>query len=235
VAATLAFTALSVCSLSPVDLPIVTFAADRQDQKDNQMPPLPENMRAIAMKRLSNDAAHWWIRDVTNSYGKLDAELLYWIIDGNDNSIIVVLDRNKNAFALTGREGLGIASDLLGKAYGGEPWQIVGVANFAKTIMAWHSDPRSHVTTPAFFNKQKPVLQSWLSGREKDARALQQVCREPFFTHDSGRWTLDFNAINRRGGIERWIVHGESGNFRITEVSVSTVRTDGTFYFPEEL
>jgi len=196
---------------------------------------LPDSMRSAAISRLNTDTDHWWLRDVTNSYGKLDVELLYWIIDNKDNSIMVALDRTRNAIVLTGPGGLGLASDLLGKAYGGEPWKTLGVSQFAKTIMAWYSDPRSHVTTPAFFDKRKPFLQGWLAGREKSADVLQQVCREPIFSLNAGRWTLDFNAINRRGGIERWLVRGESGSFKISDVNVSIVKEDGTFYFPEEL
>lgn len=199
------------------------------------MQSLPENVRLVALSQLSPNTDRWWVRNASKRYSKFDMAAIYWIVDEGDRSITIAVDGHEQAMALTGREGLAVVSNLLDKAYGARPWESLGVSKFAETIMALYSDPRSHVTTPAFFEKQRPVLQSWLTGREKEPGALQQVCVEPAFNFDNINWALEFNAINRRGGIERWAVKGRSPDFKITGVAISTVKEDGTFYFPEEM
>lgn len=199
------------------------------------MQELPEELRSVAGQLLNSDAAHWWVRDVSKSFGSFDVEALYWIIDSEDKSIVVALRHDGSFASLAGAKALPLVSELIRKTFGAEPWLSIGAETLGKTIMAWYSDPRSYLTTPAFFEKQRAVLMSWLTGREKDPRVLQQVCREPILTSVGERWTLDFNAINRRGGIENWVARGTGNPFTITDVNVSVIKEDGSFNFPDEL
>lgn len=198
------------------------------------MPQLPEKLRVLAAQYLDANEKSWWVRNVTASYGKLDLEQLYWIIDSKDNSITVA-QRNGEFAVLNGVQGLTLASELLGKSHGAEPWRTMGVEKLGKAIISWHRDPRSYILTEAFFRKKQAVLKGWLTGREKDPEALRAVCREPIFTFNNGHWILDFNAINRRGGVERWVIQGKTAHFLINEIVVTMVKDDGTFNFPDEL
>ncbi len=203
--------------------------------KENIMKPIPDKLRSVALQNLNANDKAWWVRDVTHSYGKLDLERLYWIIDSEDKSITVVQGRNEEFFSLNGPEGLALSSKLLAKAYGKEPWIAMGVEKLGKTIMSWYRDPRAYILTEVFFGKQQPVIKSWLTGREKDPASLKAVCREPVFTLSDGNWSLDLNAINRYGGVERWIIQGQTVNFMIKDIFITKVKDEGTFNFPDEL
>ena len=209
--------------------------SEKNVAKEYTMQQLPEKLRLIAFQHLNADDRRWWVRDVTASYGKLEVERLFWIIDSEDHSITLAQCRNGEFYLLSGPQGLALSSELLVKAYGNEPWRTLGVEKLGKIIMSWHSDPRAYIATESFFQKQRPVLKSWLTKREKDASALLSVCRDPILTQDGIHWNLDFNAINRRGGVEHWIIKGDATNFMIKDVTITTVKPDGTFNFPDEL
>jgi hypothetical protein len=203
--------------------------------KENTMQQIPEELRSIALQFLNANDKAWWVRDVTRSYGKLDLERLYWIIDSEDKSVTVVQDHNGKFFPLNGDDGLALSGKLLAKTHGEEPWLTMGAEKLGKTIISWYRDPRAHILTETFFSRQQPVLKSWLTGREKDPQALRDLCREPIFTLGGGKWSLDFNAINRHGGVERWIMNGQAAGFTIKTVSATKIKDDGTFNFPDEL
>lgn len=196
---------------------------------------LPDPLRAIALQYLNNEDSKWWVRNATASYGTLDVAHLYWIIDSTDHSVTVMQDRNGIFSSLAGAQGLSLSGRLLSKAYGEEPWKVIGLEKFGKTIMSWYSDPRAYLLTEQFFSKQQPVLASWLTQREKDPAALKALCREPVLALAGSSWTLKFNAINRRGGVELWAIRGETAPFAINQVDVAMIKENGTFHFPDEL
>lgn len=198
------------------------------------MPNLPDKLRSAAADYLNRDTAKWWVRDATRSYGNLDVDGLYWLIDSEDRSVMVA-ERRGIWTPLAGSAGLPLAGELLSRAHGSTPWEGMGLDKFAKTLASWYSDPRLHLTNEAFFQRQERVIGSWLAGREKDPAAFRALRREAELKRAGPQWTLDFQTINRRGGIEAWSVQGTAEPFRIDKVNVAPVRPDGTFYFPEEL
>jgi hypothetical protein len=203
--------------------------------KEDIMQHLPDKLRLVALQYLHANYGAWWVRDVTASYGKLDVERLYWIIDSEDNSITIAQLLNGEFSVLSGTRGLALSSQLLSKAYGDEPWRTLGVEKLGKIVVSWYRDSRSYILTEAFFSKQQPVLNSWLTSMEKDPATLHSLCYEPVFALNGDNWMLDFNAINRQGGVEHWVIKGQKIYFMIKEVVVTMVKRDGTFNFPDEL
>ena len=202
--------------------------------KEHIVAKIPEKLLVAGADYLNRDTAHWWVRDATNSYGKLDLDGLYWLIDSDDRSVMVA-ERRGVWTPLAPPIGLPLASELLARAHGNTPWDKMGLDAFAKTLASWFSDPRLYLTNEAFMRKQERVISSWLAGQERNPDAFRALRREAELKRTGDKWTLEFQAINRKGGVGFWSIEGHAEPFRVERVAVTPVRPDGTFYFPDEL
>lgn len=198
---------------------------------------MPDELKELVAKTLDSDESDWWKRTLTNSYKWLRCEELYWIIDSEtDKSVMAVKLADGTYKCLNCPTGIPVISSVIADNLGKTPVRQIGVEEFARLLMEWHSDPRGDVATPQFFEKQEPEIEDWLMGTETDPQALRSICVEPVYTPEGfGSWSLVYNVINRYGGAERWTVKGKTGNFEIESIDIKSLKENGTFYYPYEL
>jgi hypothetical protein len=198
---------------------------------------MPDELKQLIIKTLNSPEDSWWKRNLTNSYKWLRTEEIYWIIDSEtDKSLMAIKNSDGSYKCLNCPGGIPVISSIIEVNLGKDPIDKLGVENFARLLMEWHSDPRGYVATLQFFEKKQSTLDSWLMGKETNPQALRDICIEPIFKQEEdGRWSLAFNLINRYGGVEQWTVKGKSRNFEIQSIDIKSLKENGTFYYPDEL
>ncbi|MCU0840965.1 MAG: hypothetical protein MUC79_04480 [Thiobacillaceae bacterium] len=203
---------------------------------DNTNVQLDRQVIECASERINPPTADWWVRDLSHSYPWLKVDRLLWIIDSKTDASALVLRQGGSCACLNGDRGVEAISRLLSSATVGiKPGQL-SAEQLATTIMEWSSDPRGYVLSPDFWAKKQGQLQNWMRGRITDPENLRQMCIAPWLDRRSdGSWTLKFNAINRFGGVEHWIVKGSSEPFAVTSIDHGVIQENGSYYFPDEL
>lgn len=198
-------------------------------------PNLPQGLIDAAAPYLHPEHTRWWRRDVTRSYGGgWPVSGFYWLIDKQNRSLHVI-EQEGRFTALAGPQALGLASELL-RSQPGQPWERLGLAAFARTLVAWLRDPRVALTDATFYRQPEFILESWLAGPSYGLDALRQLQREPELqTHADGRWTLQFTALNHVGGAEAWEASGQLSPFSVSSLQPRELVPAGGFYFPDEL
>lgn len=198
---------------------------------------MPDDLQQLIVKTLDSPESDWWKRNLTNSYKWLRTEEIYWIIDSDTNKSVMAIKLSDGTYkCLNCPTGIPVISSIIAANLGKTPVKKLGVEDFARLLMEWHSDPRGYVATPQFFEKKQSTLDSWLMGKETNPQALRDVCVEPVFVSEGvGSWSLVYNVINRHGGVERWTVKGKAGNFEIQTIDIKSLKENGTFYYPDEL
>ena len=195
---------------------------------------VPDGLQEVAEGVLDPDPSEWWVRDVTDSYPVTGIDRMYWIIDGEDRSVVLV-QRGERIQRVSGRDGIQLLGPLLAPTAEGNSDPESLPRRLAALLIAWYDDPRGYVLDEAFFRKQAPVLDSWLAHSEQSVDELRRLRREAEWARHEGGWRLDFRAIDRHGGVADWDARGWTQPFTVTSVERMTVCPEGTFYFPDEL
>jgi hypothetical protein len=198
---------------------------------------LPNEVKQLAGEILGSEEEDWWVRELTDTYKWLANDKIYWIIESDtDRSVLADLKPDNSCACLNCPDGLPIISNIIATNLGSDAIEKLGTDNFSLLLAEWHSDPRCYIATPRFFEKKQNEINDWLLGTEPDPQVLRDACVEPTLSRDpNGTWTLVYNVINRRGGIEQYTVQGTSGSFEIRSIDVKSLKEDGTFYYPDEL
>ncbi|MCK4857940.1 MAG: hypothetical protein KAT58_08235 [candidate division Zixibacteria bacterium] len=207
------------------------------EDKEAVMPvSIPPGLKQAASGNVNPPEEEWWIRELTDSYPWLHGEEIYWIIDSESNSAMVLKGLAGEYECLNRPDKAGRIGEVIAVNLGEVPSESLNVLDMARLLMEWYRDPRGHIANPEFLESERDVLDTWMMGTETDINVLRTSCVPVTFTNnDDGTWLLVFNALNRLGGVEKWTVSGKSGEFEITAIEIEILKENGTFYYPDEL
>jgi len=186
-------------------------------------------------QRIDGDTARWWTRDLSGSYPWFRARALMWFIGSSYGSAVVARDFDDEFYLVDTPAGRVKLADSMAASFGNRPWDYQGAEKFCASLIDLLRDPRYRVATPAWFQRQRVVLDSWLMGSEKNPAALERLCSEPELRLHADGWTMTFNAVDYNGGVAAWQAEGSFDPFRIASLSSQPRRAAGTFSYPEEL
>ena len=93
---------------------------------------------------------------------------------------------------------------------------------------------RGSIATPEFFESQRPHLDAWLKGRERDPDALKRVCSGIRSSLKKNEWTIEFNVISGGGGVDVVRASGTASPLSLLYITVDVVKARGEFNYPLE-
>ena len=132
---------------------------------------------------------------------------------------------------LNGSQPLGILARLLVRQTGGLT-KGVSAAELAEAIRCLTVEPRGYVCTPKFRAWIYPYLRFWVRGNNaEDRERLFQLCNGPVLKRsDDEAWSLEFNYLNPKGGVESWSASGDA--LEIHQAESSDAVEQGTYLWP---
>jgi len=200
---------------------------------------LPEGLENTVKKVLSSPSDVWWTRNLSESYPWLKGKSLFWIIDGETGESVVALQNDSKTWdILNSPSSLKILSNLLHDHINQIVSSKVDMLKIADVIRELYQDPRGHICDQEFirYNEEMGLLGSFIINDKNDQAKLKSFCKNPdYHSDDNKNWVLDFNVLNRHGGIDTWKVVGYSTPFSIESINIDSILPDNSFYYPDEL
>ncbi|HEX2091078.1 MAG TPA: hypothetical protein VHG28_01705 [Longimicrobiaceae bacterium] len=194
---------------------------------------LPPELRRTVEDHLDPDTEEWWIRDLASSYPWADAGGIYWIVDVDGRSALVVEDREGRFRRLDGSPGLPALSEFVARGREAAPESFTP-RGLAELLAQWHLDPRVQLLDSEFFRVQEPVLDSWIVDGGPGVEVLRSLGAEPRLVRKDGSWVLTCHVVNPQGGVEKCVVRGTFEPFAVLSFDVQALKEDGTFFYPDE-
>ena len=199
---------------------------------------LPVQVRAKIGEEFKSPEDRWWVRDITSGYPWLVNARILWLLDsGSNNSVVIYLGQSGKAVILNQENGFDKIYSLLETHFSDILHDDVKRIAMLNVVKDWVIEPRGHIGSTEFWMKEKPVLDSWLLGDNKESAVFKKYCADPnfFFDQMNDSWTISYFVFNPEGGVNLVKVFGTDKPFRINKISVEIVKEAGSFYFPDEL
>ncbi|MDH5179610.1 MAG: hypothetical protein OEZ39_14675 [Gammaproteobacteria bacterium] len=199
-------------------------------------PQLTDDMLDVIKRYFTSNEVEWWVRDLSASYPFLDGKRLVWVIDGDTNRSLLLLQQSKEKWLKLNEEksSLPVLGDLLRVMHDEISSKKDNIEHFSKLIMELYEEPRGYVCSPDFLEKQSAVLNSFILKDSLGVDELKKSCMTPDYLTGKGNWHLVFNVINVRGSIQKWHVSGNLNPFSIEDIKRTIIHPNDTFYYPDE-
>ena len=197
---------------------------------------LTTELKSVISNYFVSPEREWWIRDLSNSYKWLDGQELLWVIDGETDASLLLYKVPRGGWARLNdpKAGLRIISDILRARPERTAFPKRNTEQFAHLMMEWLQEPRGYVCSPSFLTEQSAVLNTFLVKGSAGMEDLRKVCVHPTYSETGNRWTVQFNVLNAKGSIKKWMVSGSISEFEVDQVNQEVIYSDGTFYYPNE-
>ena len=197
---------------------------------------LTSDLKKAALEKVDPPEDEWWVRDITDSYPWLGEAKLFWIIDSKGQSAMIIGHPDESYECLNQPSKTSRIGEIIRAKLGEVPSEKMSVKNMARLITQWHREPRGHIADQSFLDKNRPVLDSWLTSNAQSVSEIESVCFPvQYKASANGRWSLLFNYLNHEGGVDQWVIKGTQDEFSIETINISEVRPQGTFFYPDEL
>ena len=167
-------------------------------------------------------------------YQWLTVGSLYWVMGPLDPSrLVAVVGDGKPPILLTG--DIVALKEFLALQFNGRLPGVGALNDVAQLVKDAVVGSGGSIATPEFFASQKrDGLDRWLKGRERDPAQLEKLCSGIRASLKKNEWTLEFNVINRSGGVDVVRAAGTASPLMLRNVSVAVVKARGEFSYPLE-
>jgi hypothetical protein len=166
-------------------------------------------------------------------YQWLTVGRLYWVVGPRDPDVLVaVLGDGRAPVRLTG--DIPALKDFLAMQFSGRLPDVSALSGIAQLVKDAIIGKRGRIATPEFFESQRPHVDAWLKGRERDSDALKRVCSGIRRSLHKNEWTIEFNVINGSGGVDVVRASGTASPLSLLYISVEVVKARGEFTYPSQ-
>lgn len=168
---------------------------------------------------------------IDESFPWLKEGHLVWARTPNFQHAIYWIPPSGAPLRLNGSDPLPVLSKLLVANTGALPGGLTPV-QLGQAVRCLTFEPRGEIATPEFLQRLGPYLQRWLRPDNAANRKLfADQCTGAVLTSPMpGRWTLEFNCFNVRGGVELWMVEGDAT--AVLTAAKTEKLPKGTFFWP---
>jgi hypothetical protein len=187
--------------------------------------------QAIAKQFLGDRPGGAW--KVGAAYEWLTAGRLYWVMSPRDSAVLVAVpDGGRGPLRLTG--DIPALKDFLAMQFNGRLPGVSALSGVARLVKDAIIGKGGSIATPDFFESQRPHLDAWLKGRERDPDKLKRLCSGIRSSLHKNEWTIEFNVINGWGGVDVVRASGTASPLALHYISVDVVKARGEFNYPLE-
>lgn len=198
---------------------------------------LPSDLIARTKRILGYDERYWRL---TENFGYEWSHANIMRIQSVESKRVTYLVKGDQYLRLNCPEGIEFISEILEeytfrKDDFRDPYKT---EIFLRVLTKFYGDVYGIVATEAFWRhaEAEPPPFWWSEGTEKSKEVFRNLCFDPSFEFNGNKWEITFNTITRHGGAEQWKVWGqfdpERDINRITHIEITTLKKDGSFFWP---
>ncbi len=185
--------------------------------------------QAVAKQFLGDRSGGAW--NVGAEYEWLTVGKLYWVMGPGDPGVLVAAPGGgRGPVRLTG--DIPALKDFLGMQFNGRLPGVSALSGIARLVKDAIIGKGGSIATPDFFESQRRHLDEWLKGRERDPDKLKRLCSGIHTSLVKNEWTIEFNVINGRGGVDVVRASGTASPLVLLYINVEVVKARGEFNYP---
>lgn len=197
--------------------------------------PISAAVRALLSQALNKSPGDLRFGEITQLFPWAKMHSFFWAVDRDRNSAVAATRIGEGEVLLLS-DDLGIAklSQILIAEIGTIPGGI-DAREFASSIRRLTVAPPGIIASSDMFSgPTSPPMEGWLiNNTTKDRDLLRSQLVQPTLDIQPDKsWILRFRYFNPKGGVESWVVSGDSGAIRAAELEI--IVPNGTFNWPFE-
>jgi hypothetical protein len=159
---------------------------------------------------------------------------LYWVMGPLEPPLLVAVPgAGRPPVLLTG--DIAALKSFLALQFNGRLPDVGALNGIAQLVKDAVIGKGGSIGSREFFQSQRDGLDEWLKGRERDPAEFERLCSGIRGSLAKNEWTLEFNVINARGGVDVVRAAGTASPLTLQHVSVGVVKARGAFSYPLEV